>query len=912
METGTLQKNRTTRLASYLPAYTALWVLCVLIIGLEFRLNGKTFIWETDGVPQHFLSFNYLCDYLRELIVSRQFKGFFDFTLGQGLDILTTLDSYDFTDPVSVLAALVFPLSRMQRYTLMIFIKFYLVGISFLLYCCATEQKNRLAVLAGALAYTFSGAVLYNFARHPNYANWSYFFPFLLAGAELYTRRGKRAPFAVFVFLNAVTSFYTFYMNAVLTALYVLAGSVCRIAGSSEKRATLKAEGAAVLKLVGVGMTGVLLAACVLLPTVHAFLENYRVGVATGYTASLLHYEWKYYFKLPEALFAANYQPGYSTALGMNMAVFIPVVLLFLRKGDHAQLKSLLVLSLLMLCVPLAGRVLNGFGYATNRWSYALPFYAAVALVVMFGGLQTLTPREKTAVFLASAAYLALCLVTYLLHSDAVTRVSVQRLLIAFFCVTLLFWLALRFRRGLRLERCLFALVALCAAYQCFATFSPSAGYYVGEFLDRSRAASVYSEFSAVAAKGIGDGFFRVETEEQEEEDKENLPGYHGVNGTSFYWSLFPAHVYDYYRELGLSTVAQNCRLAGLSGRTGLLELAGVKYYTRPASDTGLVPYGYREVPSPDSRFEIYENEFALPVGYTLSGYITREEYDALDEIGKEQALLQAAVLEAPVSSASVGKTEIVRYAQTLDYELADIQGVSWEGSDLTASSGGTITLTVDVPEDSEVYLTLKQMRLVGLIPRIVPKQGYIVSIAAGRQAGAYAVKKLGYVANTDYRWPVLRDNVVYNLGYGHAGENRITLEFGRDADFSLAGIEVTAVPMSSYREYARSLGEVVLESVEVGADRVTGSISVPEERILQFAIPYSDGWTAYVDGEKTETFRSDVMYLAVLIPSGDHHVELRYVTPWLRAGVVLSAATLVLWIAYEVLKKRTAGSSRA
>ena len=65
METGTLQKNRTTRLASYLPAYTALWFFCVLIICLEFRVNGKTFIWETDGVPQHFLSFNYLCDYLR-------------------------------------------------------------------------------------------------------------------------------------------------------------------------------------------------------------------------------------------------------------------------------------------------------------------------------------------------------------------------------------------------------------------------------------------------------------------------------------------------------------------------------------------------------------------------------------------------------------------------------------------------------------------------------------------------------------------------------------------------------------------------------------------------------------------------------------------------------------------------------
>ncbi len=905
METGTLLKNRTTRLTSYLPAYTALWFLCVLLICLVFRENGKTFIWEEDGVPQHFMSFNYLCDYLHDLLVSRRFRGFFNYTLGQGMDILTTLDSYDFTDPVSVLAALVFPLSRIQRYTLMVFLKLYLIGISFLLYCCATEREHRIAVLAGALAYTFSGAVLYTFARHPNYANWAYFFPFLLSGVELYTRKGKRAPFVIFVFLNAVTSFYTFYMNVILTALYVLTCSVCRIVKSKEKKAALRVEGAAILRLIGIGMVGVLLSACVLLPTIHAFLDNYRQGVASGYTASLLHYEWKYYFKLPEAMFAAHYQPGYSTALGLNIAVFLPLVLLFFRKGEQTELKCLLLLSLLMLCMPLAGRIMNGFGYATNRWCYAVPFYVGVVLVEMFDAVQNMTQKEKTAVFLTAAAYFVFCLVTYLLHSDPATKNSIQRLLAAFFLTIFLFWLALRFQHTPHRERSLFALVVLCAVYQSFGTFSRTAGFYVGDFMDRSKAGTVYSEFSASAVKGIDDGFFRVETEEQEEENKENMNGYHGLNGTSFYWSMFPSHMYRYYTELGLSTVSQNVRLAGLNGRTGLLELACVKYYTKPASDTGLVPCGYREIPSPDGKYEVYENEYALPVGYTYSDYITREEYDALDEIGKEQALLQAAVLEAPPASAAVGKAAIVRQGQVLDYELEDIRNVSWEGEQLSVSNGGMITLTVDVPEDCEVYLTLRQIRLIGMIPREVPKQGYVVTITAGREADGYSVKKRASVANINYRWPVLRDSVVYNLGYGYAGENRITLEFGNNADFSLGGIEVTAVPMSSYRENAEALGQYVLTSAKVGADRVTGSISVPEERILQFSIPYSDGWSAYVDGEKTELFRSDVMYLSVLIPPGEHDVELRYETPWLQIGVTLSAATLVLWVGYGFLIKR-------
>ena len=60
------------------------------------------------------------------------------------------------------------------------------------------------------------------------------------------------------------------------------------------------------------------------------------------------------------------------------------------------------------------------------------------------------------------------------------------------------------------------------------------------------------------------------------------------------------------------------------------------------------------------------------------------------------------------------------------------------------------------------------------------------------------------------------------------------------------------------------------------------------------------------MDGKKAEIFRSDVMYLSLLIPQGQHDVELRYKTPWLRAGGVISAATLVLWLGFELMKRRS------
>ena len=61
----------------------------------------------------------------------------------------------------------------------------------------------------------------------------------------------------------------------------------------------------------------------------------------------------------------------------------------------------------------------------------------------------------------------------------------------------------------------------------------------------------------------------------------------------------------------------------------------------------------------------------------------------------------------------------------------------------------------------------------------------------------------------------------------------------------------------------------------------------------MQFAVPYSAGWTAYIDGEKVKTMRSDVLYTAVVLPSGRHEVELRYRTPYMREGLIVSLLTL-------------------
>ena len=59
----------------------------------------------------------------------------------------------------------------------------------------------------------------------------------------------------------------------------------------------------------------------------------------------------------------------------------------------------------------------------------------------------------------------------------------------------------------------------------------------------------------------------------------------------------------------------------------------------------------------------------------------------------------------------------------------------------------------------------------------------------------------------------------------------------------------------------------------------------------------WTPGWTATVDGAPAPLERADVVFRAVEIPPGDHVVEMRYRTPGLRAGALVSLAGCLLFI---------------
>ena len=110
---------------------------------------------------------------------------------------------------------------------------------------------------------------------------------------------------------------------------------------------------------------------------------------------------------------------------------------------------------------------------------------------------------------------------------------------------------------------------------------------------------------------------------------------------------------------------------------------------------------------------------------------------------------------------------------------------------------------------------------------------------------------------------------------------------------------------MTEIDSQTSKLGEEVLTDVKIGNNEINGKISLSDTKALVLSIPYSEGWTAYVDGEDTELKEANTMYMALELPKGDHEIHLVYCTPYLRTGLCLTCIGVLCYIVLVLINRK-------
>lgn len=852
-----LKNRKSNRRLRYVLAYTILYLILAGLLVLFFKLQNRSLVYHADAWRQHLRALAYYGKWLRgnlwHLLHDHSLTPqAWSFGLGYGSDVLTTLHYYCIGEPLTALT--VFVPERFIKYyfEFLILLRPYLAGLSFSAYAEYTIGRKQLhgtgsgtttgsgsfPILCGALCYVFSGTVLYLGMLHPFFVTPMIYLPLLLLGVEKVLRERKPRIFLVTVWLAALSNFYFFYMLALMTAVYALVRVIARTHGEQAIRR--------LLQLLGYATAGTMAAGAVLIPILVQFQSDPRNATSYGLP---LFYEKEYYSELLKNAVTFINHPLYDTELCLSVVCIAAVITLFFLRG-HGQLKLAVIGAAVMLCLPAAGYVMNGGAYVINRWTFAVEFLFAFVLTVVWSDEQVRFRGKNIGRGLAFSLVLvtlALNIVIGYLRIPAGENGGTGQ-------------------NGFPSE---------------FADEQTAEEYMTAA--NRNESAAV-TQYAAAAENPV---FYRYTGRDL----TYNAGTQTQTSSTQFCWSLANGSVADFFKALGVNE-EQNFSYTGLDDRTALEALAGVKYYTIAYDndyEKQFVPYGFADcgtveawnpaeslqeksgaVYGDDSwepvvpTYHIYQNTFALPIGYTYTGFVSRSAFDAMDLTERQEALLQGVVLEgedeermkagnenrqetgneeglqAGVSGLEQVQPEFSEEKRAYTVEIGD--GVSYvaeaddgvsnalegpaapaadKGKEVSAScfrvtkAGAKVTLRFEAAEEAETYLVLRDLDA-GPLDMKDGRGGedeksdtqaemleiYPIHATALRDGTALTDKTLNYKTEINQYYSGWKDFAI-NMGYRSHGADALEITFQSEGVYSMSELAVVVQPTEEMMRHA-------------------------------------------------------------------------------------------------------------
>ncbi len=924
LESG-LRKKRSFDL--YL-TYTGLFAVTAVLVFLPFIVCGKSFIWTespSDGLYQHLNAFTYIGKYLRRIVSvlfteHRFVLPMWDFSIGYGADVLTTLAYYGFGDPFTLLAAFFTPSTAEVGYNIVIVLRMWCAGLAF----CAWSRKmgaSKTGTLCGALAYVFCGFALNASVKHFIFSGPMIWLPLVYLGVEKVFRKERPIALCLAVFAAAIGNFYFFYMIVIMTVLYVL------VRGVSAADGKIRTYFLNILRIAAASVIGFLMACFVIVPVISAFLSSSR-GDST-YVHDLF-YTLKEYSAMPGTLITYKQSTLWAFP-GVSPIAVVAVFSELSFKKKEKWGKVLTCVYFLFMLFPFFGYALNGFGYVTNRWIFA---YSLFACFLLSKNLESLLSMKPTRKLILSAVCMLYAAVSIILQGSRTENVMVCMAILLscliFFCNADAIRSALaRKLRPVYVKRtiqCAVIGLTLCGILvNAFYRFAPVESSRVSEFADAGSAMEQLEGGDGRVLSLIGDdgGFYRVDNGTYGFINR-NYAIHKGIRSTSLYWSIVPESLSDYFENQQAYQQMKDM-YRGLQSRTLLMPFASVKYFISRASAVSQTPYGFTkagefETETGEKR-ALYSTENYLPLGYTGDRYIYHSEYLAMTPTQRQQAMLEAVVIpDGTVADGSSLRHADVTFA---DYEIpfsfGESNGVEVGTGELTVKKAdATVNLTMDCPPGVELYLYIEGLDFEPRSPQSLESAGNAENksafdrIVADNRAKYEDEATETVIRASSQGWVYSwvrhftdkniyahgRHDYLLNLFYAETRGNTVTVTLTEPGIYRYDKISLIVQPLDGFEESVAALREDSLVNEKILTNRIEGDISLKTEKILCFSVPYSDGWSVSVDGRSAELLRANDMYMGVDLGPGDHHVVLSYTTPRLVTGVRMSAVGLAAFAA--------------
>lgn len=849
--------------------YTSSFVVIWSVIMLPFFLRGNSLIGESDSFNQSFPVFVYIGNYIRELFQGNLIQ--FDFRLGLGDDAVLALNTHGLGDILQIVSVFVSAEQAEPMYEFVMILKYYLSGIAFLVYS-KIYLKSICYRVAGALMYACSVFALVWGLNCWMFLNPMITLPFVLYGMEQIMLNGRKLslPMILALFIQALNGFYFLYMEIIIAIIFFLVVSVSRLGITKEsvKKMTLNATAVAIQ-----GLLGVLLGAVLLIPSIIGYLSSSRTGSVNTFQSIIDLFIFRDKGNYIRNFGSLLIPDAYTSVITIPVILLMGSILIFMGKNKKKDINALTIFFSISFLLPVIGSLMNGFSYWVDRW------YFAVLLFLILGVMQTaeetiMAGRREIIVFWIIVG----CSISvHVLISEKSLGLIMQCAIVVLEAAVIPFiWNCVEKR-----ERKLLISVVILSIINGLLIFGPKilggSGYSAG--------------FKATGAcyREIRDSVKEVEVEDSEFQRLDiygsSLSSSLVMNyyGTTEYFSMLNSYVSEFFREMYISPGVRSATwiLKGLDGRCELEALLSASHYMDFETDD-----------EGKANFLIRENSERLPLGFTYTKYLGRDEFDKLNILEKSNAMVNSVVLENTCTETLnlvKARLDEVRNSKK-DKEISiilDEKGVEHSGQYFKTADKAKIRVYLEeADENVEYYVKLSDFCLLD--------EG-TQDIYVGNKNIQLRNQEDAYYMGDDEFW------IHVSELKEESGGHYFDIILGGNKTYSLGNIQVFSHMPDEKALLDRKSN--TLQNVEVKVNSISGKMFTDTTQALFLSIPYSRGWTAYVDGVETEIERANIAFMALILSPGEHEIVLNYRTPGIRIGMILSAvsgAIIILWKCWE------------
>ena len=767
--------------------------------------------------------------------------------------------AYYLASPLNLLL-LIMPKSLvMETFAIVYLIKVGLCGLTFYVYLSRRLEKDGLAVTASAIAYALSGYVI-GYGWNVMWLDCIVLFPIILLGLERLVHRRDGLMYGLALALCVYCNYYISIMICIFLCLYFAAQLLLA------RRKTLKAAVSAAARFAGYSLLGGGFGAVTLLPAYCALLSTKSAESAFPTAVSFYTETAELFGQHLAAVAPTSLTGDPNLYCGMFILFLIPMYLMnkkirLKEKIIYSLLAAFLLLSLNM---NILAFIWQGFHFPNGlpgRFSFIYIF-----LLIRMGGEGLVRksgwPRYAWPFSVVPVGALLgwACFHDVENISDIVFWVNIG-LAAVYLILTGMAAVRWKGRRAAFIVLVSVFIAEICAnsVYGlCVNGTVDRKGYYSDQDSVRKLKAQLEAE---------DDGFYRVEVEERRGRDDVT---WHNLPGMSLFSSTVNAGTDNLMRRLGFYAVTNKYSYEGATPETD--AILNIKYLLSDQYQSKIRSFEWQDT---EDGKNLYKNNMALGAGFMVSDRIRDWDHEQTNPFNVINSFNETAT----------GRSDLLY--EIFGIGLPEEKGCSvtqdtW--ADFSYSGGeadGTLTWTYTAQEDEEIYIYFKAT--------------HCERLRVETPAGSSSYND--------------EDGHIVGVGELKTGDT-VTLTFELDDAYETGTIKLIGGrhDTQAFYQMVDDLRESVWLVDEHTSTRLSGTVEAADDGVLFTSIPYEEGWTAWVDGEETETEAIGGGLTGIPMTKGVHVVKMTYKAPGYFPGICITlgaALVFALIMARRVIGKK-------